>query len=317
MSKSNVQTEKLRANSKKTTRKIDYRRRERLKDFLCVVPALIFLIIFVYYPIVHLLKISFTDWNLIKDSYKYVGLKNYKWLFSGSGFPEWVNSLKITFTYTVFEVVITIVGGILLALLFNRTTKSFGFMRSAVFMPKYIAVSTSGVIFIWILHKDYGILNQVLVKLGFNSVPWLTSEKTALMGVLILTTWRVVGYSMMLYISAMNGISQDYYEAADLDGANGFKKFRYITLPLLSPTTIFIFVTTFIASMKVFQSIDVMTAGGPYKATNVMVYWIYNLAFVDFRVDRAAAVSTIFFFILLICTGLTLKISDKSVSYDS
>lgn len=317
MSKNNLHSGGKQDNLIKETKKIDYRRRERIKDFMCVVPALIFLIIFVYYPIVHLFKISFTDWNLIKEDYKFVGLKNYRWLFRGSGFPEWVNSLKITLTYTVCEVVITIVGGILLALLFNRSTKAFGFMRSAVFMPKYIAVSTSGVIFIWILHKDYGVLNQVLMQLGFNSVPWLTSEKTALMGVLILTTWRVVGYSMMLYISAMNGISQDYYEAAALDGANGFKRFRYITLPLLSPTTIFIFVTTFIASMKVFQSIDVMTGGGPYKATNVMVYWIYNLAFVDFRVDRAAVVSIVFFIILLICTAITLKISDKSVSYDS
>lgn len=299
-----------------TSKKTNYRKREKIKDFMCVLPALVFLAIFVYYPIVNLFKISFTDWNLIKDGYKYVGMKNYKWLFNGSGFPIWLDSLKITFKYTLYEIVITIVGGMLLALLFNHSSKSFSVMRSVVFMPKYIAVATAGVVFIWILHKDFGVLNQTLGVFGIDAVPWLTSEKTALKGILILTAWRVMGYSMMLYISAMNSISQDYYEAAELDGASGFKKFKYITLPLLSPMTLFIFVTTFIASMKVFQSVDVMTGGGPYNATNVMVYWIYSLAFVEFRVDRAAVVSIIFFFILLIFTAITLKISNKSVNYD-
>ncbi len=313
-----IQTKKeIRPAETGASKTVNYRRRESIKDFMCVVPALVFLIIFVYYPIVHLFKISFTDWNLIRDSYKYVGLKNYKWLFKGSGFDVWLASLKVTLRYTIAEIVITIVGGLLLALLFNHTSKAFNFMRPIVFMPKYIAVATSGVVFIWILHKDYGVLNQALKSLGLKPLPWLVSEKTALKGVLMLTAWRVMGYSMMLYISAMNSISVDYYEAADLDGANGFKKFWYITLPLLSPMTIFILVTTFIASMKVFQSIDVMTGGGPYNATNVMVFWIYSLAFEEFRVDRAAVVSIIFFLILLACTALTLKISEKSVNYDA
>ena len=122
---------------------------------------------------------------------------------------------------------------------------------------------------------------------------------------------------MIIYISAMQGISKDYYEAASLDGANAFNQFRYITVPLLSPTTLFLLVTEFIASMKVFQSIDVMTGGGPYSSTNVMVYWIYKLGFVDFRVDRAAAVSCIFFLILMAMTILTMRVSNKSVNYDS
>lgn len=298
-------------------RRVNYRRREKFTDFLFAVPALIFFAIFVYYPIADLFRISFTNWNLIKDQYSYVGLKNYIWLFQGSGLKQLLSSLKVTFTYTFWEIVITLVGGIALASLFNKMTRKFAIMRSIVFMPKYIAISTSGIVFAWILNADYGILNYVLKLLGMQGVNWLTSEKYALASILFLTAWRVVGYAMMIYLSAIKGISQDYYEAAALDGANAFQRFRFITIPLLSPTTLFLFVTTFIASMKVFQSVDVMTGGGPFQATNVMVYWIYNLAFVDFRVDRAAAVSCVFFVILLTFTALTMKISDKSVHYDS
>ncbi len=297
------------------SKKINYRGRERFKDFLCVLPALLFFAVFIYYPIVSLFNISFTDWNLIRDGYEYVGLKNYKWLFAGSGFNIWLASLSVTFIYTMWEVGITIVCGLALACLFNNNSKAFGAMRAVVFMPKYIGISTSGIVFMWILSEDYGILNYILTQLGLEAQPWLNGEDTALFGVLMLTMWRVVGYSMMLYLSAMRGISQDFYEAASLDGANAVQKFFKITLPLLSPMTLFIFVTTFIASMKVFQSIDVMTSGGPYNATNVMVYWIYDLAFVQFRVDRAAVVSCIFFFILLICTAATMKFTNKNVHY--
>lgn len=295
----------------------NYRKRERTKDFLCVVPALGFFLAFVYYPIIDLFRIGFTNWNLIRDKYDYVGFKNYKWLFAGSGFEKWLDSLRITFTYTFWEILITLIGGILLASLFNRESKTFSAMRSIVFMPKYIAISTSAIVFMWILSDQYGILNYVLGLFGISNVPWLNSEKTALASVLILTGWRVSGYGMMIYLSAMKGISPQYYEAAKLDGANAFQRFRYITLPLLSPTTLFLFVTTFIASMKVFQSIDVMTRGGPYESTNVMVYWIYDLAFVQFRVDRAAVVACVFFAILLVFTVATMRISNKSVHYES
>ncbi|PKL23575.1 MAG: sugar ABC transporter permease [Spirochaetae bacterium HGW-Spirochaetae-3] len=294
-----------------------YRKRESVKDFLCVAPALAFFAVFVYYPLADLFRIGFTNWNLIRDSYKFVGLKNYKWLFHGSGLGTWLSSLRITFSYTFWEIAITLIGGMLLAALFNRESKAFAAMRSLVFMPKYIAVSTSAIVFMWILNDQYGFMNYLLGLFGVAPVSWLNSEKTAFTSLLILTGWRVVGYGMMIYLSAMKGISKDYYEAAQLDGANGFQRFRFVTLPLLSPTTLFLFVTTFIASMKVFQSVDVMTDGGPYESTNVMVYWIYDLAFVQFRVDRAAVVAGVFFVILLAFTAATMKISNKNVHYDS
>ena len=299
---------------------------ERMKDLLCVEPALIFFLLFVYYPVVDMVRISFTDMGILTmGKQEFIGLSNYNWLFNQSGARYFWESLRITATYTFWEVVITLVGGMLLALLFNRMTRGFNFMRAVVFMPKYIAVSTSAVVFMWILYspaaaganQSEGILNYALSLFGITGPHWLIDASTALAGVLILTAWRVVGYAMMIYLSAMQGIPQDYYEAARIDGADGVQQFRFITVPLLAPTTLFLFVTTFIASMKVFQSVDVMTGGGPGTATNVMVQWIYNLTFTDFRTARGAAVSVVFFVILLVCTMATMKYSNKNVNYDA
>ncbi len=299
---------------------------ERMKDLFCVEPALLFFLLFVYYPVIDLVRISFTNMGILTTSLQeFVGLDNYNWLFNQSGARYFWESLRITATYTFWEVAITLVGGMLLALLFNRMSKSFNIMRAFVFMPKYIAVSTSAVVFMWILYspaaaganQSEGILNYFLSLFGIQGPHWLIDANTALAGVLILTAWRVVGYAMMIYLSAMQGIPGDYYEAARIDGADGVQQFRYITIPLLAPTTLFLFVTTFIASMKVFQSVDVMTGGGPGTATNVMVQWIYNLTFSDFRTARGAAVSVVFFLILLVCTAATMKYSNRNVNYDS
>lgn len=288
-----------------------------LKDFICVVPALILLAIFTYYPICKLVQISFTDWNLLNETWNYVGLKNWVWLFNGSGTKYLLNSLKVTFLYTCGEIAVTLGGGLILALVFNRMTKSFSIMRAIVFVPKYVAMSSAAVVYLWILNTDSGILNYLLGQVGIPAVDWLGQRETALISVLMLTGWRVLGYGMMIYLSAMIGISKDYYEASSLDGATAVQQFFKITLPLLSPTTLFLFVTTFISSMKVFQSVDILTQGGPYRSTEVFVYKIYQYAMEDFRMDRASVIAVAFFLLLLIVTASTFKISNKSVHYDS
>jgi len=288
-----------------------------IKDFVCVLPALVFLGIFTYYPICKLIQISFTDWNLLNERWNYVGLKNWIWLFNGSGTKHLLNSLRVTVLYSIGELTITLLGGLLFALIFGRLNKSFSIMRAIVFMPKYVAMSSAAVVFLWILNTDTGILNYLLNCVGLPSVDWLGNRNTALISVLMLTGWRAIGYGMMIYLSAMIGISRDYYEAASLDGATAAQSFFKITLPMLSPTTLFLFVTTFISSMKVFQSVDILTSGGPYRATEVFVYTIYKYAMEDFRMDRASVVAIAFFVLLLIVTASTFKVSNRSVHYDS
>ena len=288
-----------------------------VKDFVCVLPALIFLAIFTYYPICKLIQISFTDWNLLNDRWNYVGCKNWVWLFNGSGTKHLLNSLKVTILYSIGELTITLVGGLIFALIFNRMNSAFSFMRAVVFVPKYVAMSSAAVVFLWILNTDNGILNHMLTSLGLPAVDWLGNRNTALLSVLMLTGWRAVGYGMMIYLSAMIGISKDYYEAAALDGATAVQRFWKITIPMLSPTTLFLFVTTFISSMKVFQSVDILTKGGPYRSTEVFVYKIYLYAMEDFRMDRASVIAIAFFVLLLIITASTFKVSNSSVHYDS
>ena len=290
---------------------------EKLIDFALVVPALVLLALFTYYPVAKLVQISFTDWNLLQPTWEYVGLKNWNWLFTGSGAKYLWNSLKVTFVYSIGEIFATIVGGMIFALLFNRATKGFTLMRAVVFVPKYVAMSSCAVVFLWILNTDYGILNYLLKSIGLQPVDWLNQESTAMLSVLITTCWRVLGYGMMIYMAAMKGISAQYYEASSIDGASKVQQFFGITLPLLAPTTVFLLVTTFLSSMKVFQSVDILTSGGPARSTEVFVYLIYRYSMVDFRMDRAATSAVMFFVVLLAITGLTMKVSDSNVNYDS
>ena len=229
-----------------------------------------------------------------------------------------LNSIKVTLIYTFFNIAIDLGLGLVLAHLFNRLTKPYGAMRALIFMPRYIAMSTCGIIFLWMFNTDYGVINRMLEWAGVqNHINWLGDGKLALTSILILTGWHGVGYSMMIYLSALLGISRDYYQASSLDGATPLQQFRYITLPLLSPTSLFLFITTFISSMKVYQSVDVMTGGGPRQQTEVMVYYIYRLAFDDNRIDRASVVALLFFVVLLIVTASTMRITNKNVHYEA
>ncbi len=296
---------------------LSHKTKSHLVDFMFVVPALLLLAVFTYYPICKLVQISFTNWNLLNPDWDYVGIKNWKWLFAGSGAKYLWNSFKVTLLYSCGELTITIVGGLLFAVLFNRMTSGFSAMRAIVFVPKYVAMSSAAMVFLVILNGDYGILNYLLSLIGVRGLDWLNTRSTALLSVLMCTGWRVIGYGMMIYLSAMMGISSEYYEAASLDGASRTTQFFKITLPLLSPTTLFLLVTTFLSSMKVFQSVDILTSGGPSRATEVFVFLIYRYAMEDFRMDRAATSAVMFFVILLIVTVSTMRVSNNSVNYDS
>lgn len=288
-------------------------------DFFMALPAVLLLVLITYYPVAELIRISFTDWRLTSRTYEYVGLKNWEWLFTAKTSLRYLtNSLQVTFVYIIGNIAIDLGIGLLLAHLFNRMTRPYGLMRALIFMPRYIAMSSCGIIFLWMLNTDYGVINQMLEVLGITEhINWLGDDNLALVSILMLTGWHGVGYCMMIYMSALMGISQDYYEASSLDGATKLQQFRFITLPLLSPTTLFLFITTFISSMKVYQSVDVMTGGGPRQKTEVMVYYIYRLAFDDNRLDRASVVALLFFVILLIITASTLRITNKNVHYES
>nr|WP_326204047.1 sugar ABC transporter permease [uncultured Oscillibacter sp.] len=270
-----------------------------------------------HYPLMELVRYSLTDWNMLKKTYKYVGLENWKWFFTTMDTNHILNSFKVTVIYTVAHLAVIILVGLMCALLLNRMTKSFAFMRSVIFMPHYIAMSSVAIIFIWLTNENYGVFNYILKLLGFGPVPWLSSSSMAIWTLVMVASWRGIGYNMLIYLSAMQGISRDYYEAAELDGASKVSVFRYITLPLLAPTTAFLLVTQFISSMKVYNIVDIMTSGGPSHSTEVLVYMLYQMTFEDYRIDRASVVAIVFFLFLMVVTALTMKWQDRKVNYDA
>ncbi len=291
-------------------------KRSSIEEFLCVLPAVLLVMVTTYYPLADLVRVSFTDWNLLRKDYSYVGLKNWQWFLENAAGNNFYRDMGTTLKYTAGSVLISLVAGLLLALLMSRMTRGFGAMRAVIFLPRYVGMSSAGLLFLWILNKDYGIINNVAEMMGGSRLAWVTSKGLAMVSVLMLTGWHSVGYAMMIYLSAMTGIPSSYHEAAALDGASRTQRFFRITLPLLSPTVLFLLVTTFISSMKVFNAIDILTGGGPYGSTEVIVYLIYQLGFVDYRVDRAAVVSLVFFLFLLLVTVLTMRWSEHKVHYD-
>ncbi len=301
---------------KKKKRRRKYKKQNFL-EFLCTVPALLLILLLNHYPLVELVRYSFTDWNMLRTDYDYVGLTNWKWLVTTLKTNHVLDSFRVTILYTIAHLVIIIGVGLLMALLFNRMTKSFAFMRSVIFMPHYIAMSSVAIIFLWLCNENYGVFNYLLGKIGLGPVAWLSSPVMAIWTITLTASWRGVGYDMLIFLSAMQGISKDYYEAAKLDGASSVAIFRRITLPLLAPTTAFLLVTQFISSMKVYGVVDVMTSGGPARSTEMLVYMLYQMTFEDYRIDRASVIAIVFFIFLMIVTALTMRWTNRKVNYDA
>lgn len=290
-----------------------FKRIESFKDFSLAIPALLFLAIFTYYPLLFSVYISMTNWNLIKPVKKFVGFSNYTKLLQDEVFYK---VLKVTFLYTILDVVLTLVIGLALALLFNKQSKAFSFMRSVVFMPYYISMVIASMVFIWMYNPDYGIINKALSLFGIESVQWLNDPKTALLAVVSVAVWKGIGFTMIIFIAGLRSIPVEYYEASSIDGASKWRQLIHITIPLLSPTTFFLLITSFISSMQVFQSVNVMTGGGPLEATKVMVLWIYTMAFEEFKAGKSSALVIIFFLIIIFFTIIQFAISKRKVHYE-
>ncbi|OPA80440.1 ABC transporter permease [Paenibacillus selenitireducens] len=294
-------------------RRLGFRTLEKWKDFSLALPALLFLAIFTYFPLVSSFYISMTNWDLIKPIKKYLGFKNYERLL---GDEQFYHVLKVTFTYTILDVVLSLLIGLGLALLFNHRSRAFGVMRLLIFMPYYISMVIASMVFVWILNPEYGVLNKALHVFGIEPVYWLNDPSTALWSVVSVSVWKGVGFAMIIFIAGLRSIPTEYYEASSIDGADKWRQLLHITIPLLSPTTLFLVITSFISSMQVFQSVSVMTGGGPLGTTKVMVMWIYEMAFVQFKAGKASALVIIFFFIIIFFTFIQFSLSKRKVHYE-
>jgi multiple sugar transport system permease protein len=204
----------------------------------------------------------------------------------------------------------------MLALLLNQKLKGITFYRTAYFLPIVSSTVAVALVWSWIYSKDFGLLNFLLKNFGVQPIGWLTSQHYAMPALIIMGIWGLLGEGMIIFLAGLQGISQTYYEAAEVDGANTWTKFLHITLPMITPSMFFYFIITMINAFQAFEQIYVMTRGGPNNATTTMVYYVYTNAFRNFRMGYASAQAIGLFLIVMVLTLIYWRSQEKWVVYD-
>ena len=272
---------------------------------ILVLPALTGTLIFIVIPVFFSFYLSFCRWDLLSDI-KFIGLKNYIELLSS---PAFGLIIKNTFVFAVSTAVIAIIIPLVLAAVLNNKIRGTEFFKTAYFLPFITPMIVIAIAWEWIFDPNNGLLNYIL-KANIN---WLYDTKTAMLALIIVSAWKLIGYNMVIFLSGFSSVNPNLYEASKIDGANEIQTFFKITLPLLSPTIFFVLVITTISSFQVFDLIYLMTQGGPMNSTNVLVYWIYKNAFEFFNIGEASAGAYILFLIILLLTIVQWKTRKKWV----
>jgi multiple sugar transport system permease protein len=275
-------------------------RRIDLTGFLFVLPFLVFYVLFLVWPVILGLRMSFFDWSLVGTGVgQFLGLANYRELFAD---PDFWSSLwhSVLFTLLVTPLLTLIALG--LALLANRAIPARWFFRVTFFAPYVLPVSVMALIWIWMYQPGFGLINSYLTQLGLPEVSWLTDPRVAMISVVIATVWWQVGFSFVLYLAGLQEIPRELYDAAAVDGASPLARTRFITVPLLRRTTILIVALAVLASLNVFDQIYIMsTEGGlDYGSTRSLIVYVYEQGFTLYRVGFAAAMTYVFFLLVLV-----------------
>lgn len=289
-------------------------RKRTLVGYAFLAPNIIGVTLFTLLPMLYSLVISFTDWDYTKGfgNFNWIGLKNFIDMWS----DEWfVQSLINTIALAVIVVPATVGLALVMSVIIDKYCFAKLPIRLAMFMP-YIS-NVVAVAIVWVMmYSPWGPFTQLIELLGVKNPPqWLGDPNWALPAVMFVQIWSGLGYAIMIYTSAIQGLPQDVYEAADIDGANGIQKFRYLTVHFLSPTTFFLIITTIITTFQVFATVQIMTGGGPGSSSNVLVYYIYTSAFTFYKMGYASAMSWILFILLFIITMIQWRGQKKWVSY--
>ncbi|ANF98862.1 carbohydrate ABC transporter permease [Paenibacillus bovis] len=275
-------------------------------------PAVIPLLVFWLGPLGYIFYLSFTDWDFMSPDKLFVGWDNYRYLL---GNPEFYQALKVTGLFGLGSVIPIMVGGLLLALLMNSKLRTSGIYRAFIFSPWVTPTVAVSIVWSWIFQPDVGYANHVLSWFGVAGIGWLQDSNWALIAVLIVTLWKSVGWAMIFYLVALRNLPSDLLEAASIDGANAWSKFRHITLPLISPTTFFLAVILTIQSLQAYDQINVMTQGGPAGSTRTLLYLYYQSAFEAFNVGEASSVAVVIILICVLLSGCSFLIGRKMVHY--
>lgn len=275
-------------------------------------PSLIGVILFLVIPIIFVIFLSLVQWDLITPM-KWVGLSNYVNIFEFDGFGH---SLLVTAYYVILNIPIQTVFALGMAMLLLRKRAGSGLIRVIAVLPFLSTPVAMGVVWNWIFNPTTGIVNQFLAHLGITGPAWLSDQATAMPVIAFANIWQYAGYNMLFFLAGLGAIPLSMYEAAALDGASKWQQFRRVTLPLLRPTLLFVLVTGVIGSFQVFDTVYVMTDGGPGSTTEVANLNIYNTAFQGFRIGEASAMSVVLFGVILAVTIVQFRWFNKRTTYE-
>ena len=290
-----------------------YRGRDTAAAFAFLAPSLIHFMVFIAGLVVASIVISTWRWDLLTPPQE-VGTKNYVDLFLHD--PLFWQSLRNTLYFVALTIPLGIVLSLALALAVNTKLRGITFFRTMYFIPVVSSMVAVAVVWRWVFNNDFGLLNWFLGLFGIHKVDWLGNPLTAMPAVALMTVWKGLGFTMTLFLAGLQGIPQHLYEAIELDGAGKWQRFRYVTWPLLTPTTFFVSVISVIGSFQVFDAIYLMTSGGPGNSTVVYNFYLFNQAFRYFHMGYAAAMAWILFAVIALLTLLQFRFLNKRVQYE-
>jgi len=280
--------------------------------YVLIAPAVILIAVFSIQPLFFVLQKSFRNFDMVQGIDRFIGLANYRSIFTN---PLFLQALGNTFVYMLCTVGFGIVFGVLFGLFLNKRGGMFDLTQSVIFTPHIISYVSISVMWMWVLDPRAGMANYLLQSLGLPTSMWMRGEESSLFSVMIVALWKGLGYTSLIVIAGLQNIPPYIYESARLDRSRGFNLLGRIILPLLSPTLFFLLVTGVIGSFGTFDIINLMTVGGPNNSSNLLVHWIYQTGFQFFRMGPAMAASVVYLAIIAVISLLNFTVFGKKVHY--
>ena len=287
---------------------------EHLAGWAFVTPGVAIIALFGMAPIIWSALMSFQRNNLLSPSTPFTGLANYRQMVHD---PIVAQAIQHTLIYTALFVPGTMAVGLFLAVAMNRKIRFIAFYRTAAYATMAISTISEAIVFIWLFDPSYGVVNDFLGKVGIPPQQFLNSPSEALYVIVIMTIWGWTGFAVVIYLAALQGVPQMLLEAAAIDGAGPWRTFRRITLPLLSPASLFLAVWLTINAMQLFDEVYLSTQGGPLNATTVLVYYLYNQAFQQFNFGYASAIAYFLFLVIIVVTVIQFRVGRRYTYYRS
>jgi multiple sugar transport system permease protein len=286
--------------------------REAIAAYIFLAPFIIFFLVFVVRAVVSAVSMSFYDWQILRQTRPFVGLGNYQEIL---GDYVWWLALKNTLIFMILTVAGTTTVALSAAVAVTQPIRGQGFFRVVLYMPTLLSVGVVGLVWVWLLSTQYGIINYGLSFLGIQPINWLGDANIVIPALSLATIWWGFGFPMLIFIAGLQGIPDQLYEAARIDGANGRQLFSYITLPLLRPTILFVTVTGVIAHFQVFGQPFIISTGGPGRASYTVIYYLYEMAWRAFRMGYGSAVAVTLALIIAVFTIIQFRLIGQRVTY--